>query len=113
MVDQVSHCSSIGEEFAEPLTGDPFDLPYALELRPKSEFGYEAAKTKLASLRVGEADGPRVSFVIPGDVHAYDDYEEHDDSGVQAQLLRFSGWVSIDSWLTVSCNQSFECSSTS
>jgi len=88
------------------IAGDPFDLPYALELRPKSEFGYEAAKTKLASLRVGEADGPRVSFVIPGDIHAYDDYEEYDvggNPGVQAQLLRFSGWVSMDSWLTVSC----------
>jgi len=79
-------------------------LPYALELRPKSELSYEAAKTKLASLRIGEADGPRISFVIPGDIHAYDDYEEYDDggnTGVQAQLLRFSGWVSMDSWLTV------------
>lgn len=85
--------------------GNPFDLPYALELRPRSEFSFEAAKTKLASLKIGEADGPRVSFVIPGDVHAYDDYDENDDggpTGIQAKLLRFSGWVSMDSNLTVS-----------
>lgn len=105
MVEQVS-TAFVPDEI--PLTkyeGDPFDLPYALELRPRFEFGFEAAKTKLASLRIGEADGPRVTFVIPGDVHAYDDYEEYDDgraTGVQAKLLQFSGWVSMDSNLTVS-----------
>lgn len=46
-----------------------------------------------------------MSFVIPGDVYAYDDYDDYDDgsgTGRQAQLLKFSGWVSVDSQNTVS-----------
>ena len=74
-----------------------------LELRPKAEFGFEPAKTKLAQLRIGEQDGPKVSFVIPGDVHTYDDFDEFEQnvSGRQAQLLKFAGWVSMDSLFTV------------
>jgi len=44
-----------------------------------------------------------VSFVIPGDVHTYDDFDDFEQnvSGRQAQLLKFAGWVSMDSQFTV------------
>jgi len=95
-------------------TGDQFSLPYVLELRPKAEFGFEPAKTKLAQLRIGEQDGPKVSFVIPGDVHTYDDFDEFEQnvSGRQAQLLKFAGWVSMDSQFTVCADYAPQIAST-
>lgn len=43
--------------------------------------------------------------MIPGDVYGYDEYDEYGDdtgSGRQAQLMKFSGWISVDSQFTVS-----------
>lgn len=85
--------------------GDCFSLPYLLELRPASEFAYDAAKNKLVNLRVGSDSGPKVSFVIPGDVAANDHYGGGDEDafgGQQAHLWRLSGWICVDSRLTVS-----------
>jgi DNA mismatch repair protein MSH5 len=51
--------------------------------------------------------------VIPGDVHAYDDYEEDNyanaGTGREAQLLKFSGWISVDSQVTVGCAGAILC----
>lgn len=86
--------------------GDPTRLPYLLECRPATEFGYETCRKKLMSLRIGENDGPRVTFVVPGDTLPYegartaDDYENPDKQG---QLLRLSGWINMESRLTVGC----------
>jgi DNA mismatch repair protein MSH5 len=53
------------------------------------------------NLRPGEHNGPRITFVIPGDVvESYDD-GENTASG-QGQLLRLVGWIDMDSRLTVS-----------
>jgi len=45
---------------------DQFRLPFLLEVRPPNEFSYDAAKSKLVSLRLGDESGTRVSFNIPG-----------------------------------------------
>lgn len=86
--------------------GDTTRLPYLLECRPNAEFGYDTSRKKLVNLRIGQRDGPRVTFVVPGDIlpqtgsRAADDYENPDRQG---QLLRLSGWVNLDSRLTVGC----------
>lgn len=82
-------------------------LPALCSARPGSEFSYESAKNKLVNLRLGEADGPRVTFIVPGDVVADEDdgYNNGEAAyaGREGQLLRLSGWVDMDSRLTVGC----------
>ena len=74
-----------------------------LEVRPNADFSYEAAKGKLVNLRLGEDDGPQVTFVVPGDVVAGDDYDHGENvPGNQGRLLRLSGWVDMESRVTVS-----------
>jgi DNA mismatch repair protein MSH5 len=86
--------------------GDTTRLPYLLECRPNAEFGYDTSRKKLVNLRIGQRDGPRVTFVVPGDIlpqtgsRAADDYEQPDRQG---QLLRLSGWINLESRLTVGC----------
>jgi DNA mismatch repair protein MSH5 len=85
---------------------DTTRLPYLLECRPNAEFGYETSRKKLVNLRIGQRDGPRVTFVVPGDIlpqtgsRAVDDYDQQDRQG---QLLRLSGWINLESRLTVGC----------
>lgn len=59
------------------------------------------------TLGLGEADGPRVTFIVPGDVVAGGDNYCNDGeagfAGREGQLLRLSGWVDMDSRLTVGC----------
>jgi len=50
-----------------------FNLPYQLDLRPSAEFNHESAKHKLVSLKIGQANGPRVAYVVPGDLLPADD----------------------------------------
>ncbi|KAK4543724.1 hypothetical protein LTR36_005369 [Oleoguttula mirabilis] len=85
---------------------DQTRLPYLLECRPAAEFGYDSARNKLVNLRIGQQGGPRVTFVVPGDlVTEQDDYNNPDASfaGRQGQLLRLSGWINIESRITVGC----------
>jgi DNA mismatch repair protein MSH5 len=80
-------------------TNDQFRLPFLLDVRPSGEFNYDTARTKLMTLRLGEVDGPRVNFIVPGDHLA-----THDDVGApgqQNQLLRLAGWIDIESRVTV------------
>lgn len=82
-------------------------LPYLLEFRPSSEYGYDSAHNKLVNLRIGQPDGPNVIFVTPGDVVAHeDDYLGGDMgfAGRQGQLLRLAGWINMESRLTVGCS---------
>ncbi|KAF2145739.1 uncharacterized protein K452DRAFT_244048, partial [Aplosporella prunicola CBS 121167] len=83
---------------------DQFALPYILEMRPSSEYSYETAKNKLVNLRNASDQGPQITFTIPGDVHAADNTGTDDDnSGRQEHLLKLSGWINIDSRITVGC----------
>lgn len=84
---------------------DQTRLPYLLECRPNAEFGYESGKVKLANLHIGLPDGPTVTYVVPGDVVANDDFPAHEDekSGRQCAILRLAGLVNMDSRITVGC----------
>ncbi|GAB7348558.1 hypothetical protein MBLNU459_g6949t1 [Dothideomycetes sp. NU459] len=84
-------------------------LPALCSPRPASDFSYDSAKNKLINLKLGDVDGPRVTSVMPGDVIAGggdvcdDNEEEAAFAGRDGRLLRLSGWVDMDSRLTVGC----------
>ncbi|EGP91488.1 uncharacterized protein MYCGRDRAFT_34912 [Zymoseptoria tritici IPO323] len=83
---------------------DQTRLPYLLECRSAAEFGYEAARTKLVNLRIGQQGGPSVTYVVPGDVVTDDSGDGPEGLGSrQGQLLRLSGWINMESRLTVGC----------
>lgn len=85
---------------------DQTRLPYLLECRPNAEFGYDAARNKLVSLRIGQQGGPAVTYVVPGDVVTHDDVDSAEGGGPtgrQSQLLRLSGWINLESKSTVGC----------
>ncbi|KAF3049875.1 MutS protein msh5 [Didymella keratinophila] len=82
-------------------TNDQFRLPFLLDVRPPSEFYYDAAKSKLMTLRLGEEDGAQVTFNVPGDhLGGYDTESAH---GQQGRLLHLAGWVDMESRVTVGC----------
>ncbi|RMZ69201.1 dna mismatch repair msh5 [Pyrenophora seminiperda CCB06] len=81
---------------------DQFRLPYLLEVRPPSDFYYESARNKLVNLRLGEENGTRVRFHVPGELAAVNHHEES-SVGQQGQLLRLAGWIDLESRLTVGC----------
>ena len=83
--------------------GDQFSPPYILEIRPTSEFSYDAAKVKLIDLKIGSDIGPQISYSIPGDTVSGNPYETG-NAGRQARLLRLSAWINIESRLTVRAN---------
>lgn len=81
-------------------------LPYMLEFRPTSEFGYDSARNKLVNLRIGQPGGPNVTFIVPGDVVTHEEDVIDGDMGYtgrQGQLLRLSGWINMESRVTVGC----------
>ncbi|KAF2276083.1 mismatch repair protein 5 [Westerdykella ornata] len=83
---------------------DQFRLPFVLDIRPAAEFGYDAAKNKLAGLHLQREGQPNFTFVIPGDVVAADGLINGEDTpGRQEQLLRLAGWVDLESRLTIGC----------
>jgi DNA mismatch repair protein MSH5 len=81
---------------------DQFRLPFVLEVRPPSEFYYDAAKSKLVNLHLGEEDGTYISFNVPGELAANVHLSDDNVAGQQGQLLRLSGWIDIESRVTVS-----------
>lgn len=85
---------------------DQFRLPYVVEIRPSPEFSYEGGKNKLVNLHFLSDAEPQVSFITPGDSDTYEDHEHGNDAGFtgrQGKLLRLSGWIDIESRLTVGC----------
>jgi DNA mismatch repair protein MSH5 len=80
---------------------DQFRLPFLLDVRPPSDFSYDAARSKVVNLRLGEEHGTRVSFNIPGQLSANDHVDEDNVAGQQGRLLRLAGWVDIESRTTV------------
>ncbi|KAI9839819.1 MAG: hypothetical protein M1819_000009 [Sarea resinae] len=77
---------------------DRFGLPYLLQIRPSSEFNYEAAKSKLISINFN-AEPPEIAFITPGDnVHSLDHDDVGEESGVrQGKFLRLSGLIDLES----------------
>ncbi|KAL8831364.1 MAG: hypothetical protein Q9170_005327 [Blastenia crenularia] len=85
---------------------DDFNIPYLVEVRPSTEFGYEAGQTRLASIRLHKNNEPHVAFVTPGDAESYLEYSQNQDpsyTGHQGKLLRLSGLIDLESRLTVGC----------
>ena len=79
---------------------DQFSPPYILEVRPTSEFSYDAAKVKLVNLKIGSDISPQIKYVVPGDTASDNPYEAG-NTGHQAKLLRLSAWMDMESRLTV------------
>lgn len=78
---------------------DQFRLPFLLDVRPPSEFYYDAAKSKLITLKLG--DGTQVTFNMPGDHLGTSHNEEKGTLGQQGRLLCLAGWVDMESRVTV------------
>jgi DNA mismatch repair protein MSH5 len=74
-------------------------------MRPSIEFAYESGKSKILNLDIGFDNGPRVYLVVPGDLSARDGFPSDNDGnlpGRQGRLLHLSGWMDVESRLTVS-----------
>ncbi|KAF2686455.1 hypothetical protein K458DRAFT_476351 [Lentithecium fluviatile CBS 122367] len=83
---------------------DQFRLPFLLEVRPPTEFSYDAAKSKLVSLKLGMNHTSQLNFVVPGDAIVEDPAYDYETAPRQlGQLLRVAGIIDMDSQLTVSC----------
>lgn len=88
------------------ITGTAYGMPSLCTPRPNSEFTYDSARNKLVNLKLGDRDGPRVTFAIPGDVvSSGDDGLGMDETtgGRQGALLRLAGYIDLDSRLAVGC----------
>ncbi|KAF1911832.1 muts domain V-domain-containing protein [Ampelomyces quisqualis] len=83
---------------------DQFRLPFLLEVRPPAEFLYDAARSKLVNLHLGDENGTQVSFSVPGELGATDHLDDENVAGQQGQLLRLAGWVDVESRVTVGCS---------
>ncbi|KAI4752933.1 hypothetical protein E4T52_14463 [Aureobasidium sp. EXF-3400] len=84
-----------------------YGMPALCSPRPASEFSYGSARNRLAGLKLDHEDGPKITFVTPGDLIA-EGNEEHiaGDAAVesrQGQFLRLAGWIDVDSKVTVGC----------
>ncbi|KAI4729264.1 hypothetical protein E4T49_02943 [Aureobasidium sp. EXF-10728] len=84
-----------------------YGMPALCSPRPVSEFSYDSAKSRLVNLKLGHEDGPRITFMTPGDFTA-ESNEDHmaGDAAVesrQGQLLRLAGWIDVESRVTVGC----------
>lgn len=83
------------------IDNDQFRLPFLLEVRPPSEFYYDAAKSKLVGLQLNGAEGSRLSFNVPGEFATVNQSGEENTLGQQGQLLRLAGSIDLDSRVTV------------
>ncbi|KAL9597285.1 MAG: hypothetical protein Q9219_005266 [cf. Caloplaca sp. 3 TL-2023] len=84
---------------------EEFATPYIVEVRPSSEFGFEAGKMKLASISLTK-EGPCMSFIVPGNPEAFDSNTDSNELGHgsdHGNLLRLSGLVNLESQLGVGC----------
>jgi len=78
---------------------DEYATPYHISIRPTGEFSYEAARNKLISIKIGQADGPILTLQTPGDIH-----DIATDQQRRGNLLRLAGWVNVDSKISVGCS---------
>ncbi|KAI8936520.1 hypothetical protein NX059_006924 [Plenodomus lindquistii] len=88
---------------AMSVDNDQFRLPFILEVRPPSEFYYDAARTKLLSLQVDGAESSHARFNVPGEPGAANQFEDENTLGQQGRLLRVAGSIDLDSRVTIGC----------
>jgi DNA mismatch repair protein MSH5 len=65
-------------------------------------FDPKTERSKLVNLHLGEEDGTRVSFNVPGELNAGNHLDDESVAGQQGQLLRLAGWIDVESRVTVS-----------
>ncbi|KAL8652401.1 MAG: hypothetical protein Q9210_002702, partial [Variospora velana] len=85
---------------------DGFAPSYLIEVRPSSEFAYEAGLAKLASIHLVRDLASHVAFITPGDAESFSENADSSKmryTGRQGTLLRLSGLVDLESRLTVGC----------
>lgn len=82
---------------------DQFRLPFLLEVRPPSEFYYDAAKSKLQSLQLEGTEVSQISFNVSSELPAAHQFNDGDTFGQQGQLLRLAGLIDLESRVTVGC----------
>ncbi|CAZ86442.1 unnamed protein product [Tuber melanosporum] len=100
MVDQrLSLMEDIELPTSECLEAHEYATPYYISIRPTGEFSYEAARNKLISIKIGQADGPILTLQTPGDIH-----DITTDQKRRGNLLRLAGWVNVDSRISVGCS---------
>jgi DNA mismatch repair protein MSH5 len=81
---------------------DQFRLPFLLDIRPPSEFYYEAAKNKLTTLSLGGDDSTQMKLSVPGDHLGHGHTDDGGTFRQQGQMLRLAGWIDMESRITVS-----------
>lgn len=78
--------------------------PYRVSIRPGVEFSYEAAKHKLASLKV---NGCLVALTVQDDMEILGLEPEHDEEQKrQENLVRLASWININNKVSVGCSGS-------
>ncbi|KAH7031981.1 muts domain V-domain-containing protein [Macrophomina phaseolina] len=103
VMDKLDSDRSFSSVNGSRMARDQFALPYILEVRPTVEFNYESGRNKLVNLKIESGAGPKVAFTVPGDIHTSSGYGGGGDAGSQERLLRLSGWINLDSRITVGC----------
>ena len=102
----LNHKASVWRAYSRYYTEHQFSLPYILDLRPSTEFQYEAGKRKLVEVQSGKDNNPSASFLIPGDDGLSAGYGKANEVGYtnhQGRLLRLSGRLDLESQLSVGC----------
>ncbi|KAF7936017.1 uncharacterized protein EAE98_002236 [Botrytis deweyae] len=88
--------------------GDANDIfgSYILDSRPASEFYYETAKNKLASLGIEGPRGAGMMLATPDDELAGNHTHDQADlsgKGRQGRFMRLAGWIDLESRISVGC----------
>ena len=81
-------------------------LPYALEIRPSSEFSFNGALNRLENARIFATQPPLTVFWVPGEAENYADDQSVSDIGltnVQGTLLQLSSRLNMDSRVGIAC----------
>lgn len=82
---------------------------YVLDSRPSTEFQYDSAKNKLASLDFGSGQESRVLFTTPGDDLIADaalkrvQEDGSASAGNQGRFMRLAGLINLESRLSIGC----------
>ena len=87
-------------------TDNHFCLPYILDLRPSTEFHYEAGKRKLLESKTVRENYAKTSFLVPGDSQTILDHGNSYGAGYtnrQGKLLQLSSRLDLESQLSVAC----------
>lgn len=87
------------------LDDNQLTLPYKLEMRPSSDFKYEHAVHKLATISSLDAI-PGVRFLVPGEeeeCHQENQFDEMGFTDERGRALHLSGSINLESRVSVGC----------